>query len=83
VVDFGLVDLRKMKTDDWIAVALEDLGMHGVLNFQLLLRAQFVLLDKRELAGVNGKGYLRKITVIEAASGKRCEHPMIVTRSRD
>jgi hypothetical protein len=54
-----------------------------VLNFRLLLRAQFAVFDKRELAGVNGKGYLRKITIIEAASGKRCDHPVIVTRSRE
>src|SRR5258708_14754432 len=54
--------------------------MHGVLNFRLLLRAQSVVFDKRELAGVNGKGDLREIDVIEAAFGKRCGYPVIVTR---
>src|SRR5260370_19814859 len=80
VVDCGLFDLRRMKADKRIAFALQDLGMHGMLNFRLLLRAQFAVFDQHELAGVNGKGYLREIAVIEAAFGKRCGYPMIVTR---
>jgi hypothetical protein len=69
-----------MKADERIALTLQNLGMHGVLDFPLLLCAQFVVFDKRELASVNGEGYLRKIPVIEAASGKWCRYPMIVTR---
>ena len=80
VVDPGHFDLRRMKADERIAFALQDLSVHGVLNVRLLLRAQLVVFDKRELAGVNGKGYLREIAVIEAASGKRCGYPVIVTR---
>ncbi len=80
VVDCGLFDLGRMKADERIAFALQDLGMHGMLNLRLLLRAQFAVFDQHELVGVNGKGYLREIAVIEAAFGKRRGHPMIVTR---
>ncbi len=79
-VDSGPSDLRRMKADERIAFTLQDLRMHGVLDFRLLLRAQFVVLDKRELAGINGKGYLQRIAVIDAASRKWCRHPMIVAR---
>ncbi len=69
-----------MKADERIAFTLRDLGMHGLLDFRLRIRAQFVVFDKRELAGVNGKGRLREIAVIESASGKWCGYPMIVAR---
>jgi hypothetical protein len=40
------------------------------VDFRLLRRTQFVVLQKHQLASVNGKGHLRGITVIEAASSK-------------
>jgi hypothetical protein len=70
MVDSGLFDLRRMKANERMAFTLQDFGMHGVLNFRLLLRAQLTVFDKHDLAGVNGEGYLRRIAAIELPPAK-------------
>jgi hypothetical protein len=70
LVNSGLFELRGMKAYKRVAFTLQDLGVHGALDFRLLRRTQFVVLQKHQLASVNGKGHLRGITVIEAASSK-------------
>lgn len=77
----GFGDGGGTETDVWEAVALQDIGLHGALNFRLLRRAQiFVVLD-RQFAGLDAEPDVRRIGFLQTSLHDRCGDPVLMTGS--